>query len=69
MGLIAGFAWGVGTYLSHLAITEVESYIFSENIGDVTTSTSAVTAINTLSTKVEDLTDRINTIVGVSSNT
>ena len=69
MGLVAGFAWGVGTYLAHLAITEVESYAFSENTTPVTTSNSAVTAINTLSTKVEDLTDRINTIVGVSSNT
>jgi formyltetrahydrofolate synthetase len=69
MGLLAGFAWGVGTYLAHLAITKVESYAFSDDTADITTSTSAVTAINTLSNKVEDLTDRINTIVGVSSNT
>lgn len=68
MGLLAGFAWAVGTYLGHLAITQVESYAFSDDTDDVTTSTSAVTAINTLSSKVEDLTDRINTIVGVSSN-
>jgi hypothetical protein len=69
MGLTAGFLWGVGVYLAEYTITTIESYAFSDDTADVTTSTSAVTAINTLSTKVEDLTDRINTIVGVSSNT
>jgi hypothetical protein len=62
------FLWGIGTSVIDVGI-RLFAYNFIDDETDVTTSTSAVTAINTLSTKVENLTDRLNTIVGVSSNT
>jgi hypothetical protein len=62
------FLWGVGYSVFDVGI-RLLAYNFSDDSDETTTSNSAVVAINTLSTKVEDLTDRINTIVGVSSNT